>query len=122
MIDSIENLQSTRVVNKPVSIAKKQKTTAETEKAVGVDRFENSKKDKKMSGKLEYTEPTKFLRFITLREGFYTYYPLRNETIADIKRKFKIKDGIIKEMNGIDKDSYCPAQNHIYKIYFRLDN
>ena len=119
MINSIESTKATGYVKKTVSAVKSQKTTLAADKTAQIDKFENSKKDKKMSGKLEYTEPTKLLGLITLREGFYTYYPLKNETIADIKRKFKIKDGVIKEMNGIDKDTYCPALNKIYKIFFR---
>ena len=126
MINTVSFIQSTTQLQdkqKP-SVQKKGSVTNES-KSVNIDRFESStsKSDKKMSGKLKYTEPTTLLfGLVTLRKGFYTYYPKQNETIADIKKKFDIKDCVIGEMNGIKDDDFCPAQNKIYEIYFRLDD
>lgn len=126
MINTVSFIQSTSQLHgkQKSSVQKKGSVTNES-KSVNIDRFESStsKSDKKMSGKLEYTEPTTMLfGLVTLRKGFYTYYPKKNETIADIKKKFNIKDDVIDDMNGIKDDDYCPAQNKIYEIYFRLDD
>ena len=87
------------------------------DKFLSSDPMLNIKKALK-DGSLEYTDATKFLG-ITLRDAFYCYTPQKGETIADIKKKFGIKDGVIKALNGISDEEYCPAQ-HNKQIYFRL--
>ena len=72
-------------------------------------------------GSLVYTEPTKLLGLITLREGFYTYTPESGETIGQIKQKFGIKDDVIGDMNGIYDDDVCPVQIGKKSINFRLE-
>ena len=83
-----------------------------------VNRIRTSAMKNCEDGSLEYTDATKFLG-ITLRDAFYCYTPQKGETIADIKKKFGIKDGVIKALNGISDEEYCPAQ-HNKQIYFRL--
>ena len=117
-IQYAQGISSTRKTNRTVL----QQQSAKEKSAVQYDRFEKSasKNKVKKQGTVKYTEPTKLLGIITIREGFYTYYPNNNETIGDIKRKFGIEDNVINEMNGIKNDDFCPAQNQIYEIYFRI--
>ena len=127
MISSVSSTQKAEPVKKQTSGAKYLKTSSVKSRLMQyVDKFESS--DPKVNikkalkdGSLEYTETTKLFGLITLRKGFYTYRPDKNETVGEIKQKFGIKDNVIKEMNSIDNDDYCPVSNQIYVIYFRLD-
>ena len=120
MIYSIKYTQGINSIRKTNRTVLQQQSDAE-KSAVRYDRFEKdaSRDNVKKQGTIKYTEPTKLLGFITIREGFYTYYPNNNETIGDIKRKFGIKDNVINEMNGMKDDDFCPVQNQIYEIYCR---
>lgn len=125
MINSVNFVETINLQSRQKLSVQKKSAESKVSQSLNTDSFESSasKEDKKLSGKLEYTEPTTLLfGLITCRKGFYTYYPKQNETIADIKQKFGIKDGVISEMNGIKDDDFCPAQNKIYEIYFRLDD
>ena len=61
------------------------------------------------SGDVVYTPPTKIWIF-TFRDGFYTYYPKKGETIGQIKEKFGIPNDVIKSLNAFRDDDCCPEE------------
>ena len=125
MINSIEYVQSTNSVTKQKKQGDKVNQTSAKKPSKGDCFVSNNPKvnikNALNDGSLIYTEATKLFGVIPIRDAFYTYSPQKNETIGEIKRKFGIKNGVIKDMNNIDKDDYCPFNNGIYEIYFRLD-
>ena len=123
MINSI--LQTSGINYTTVSqtrpLQKKQKyvdTSSHNDKFNGKDVKKNIE-NAKNNGSLTYTEPTNVFG-LTLRDGFYTYYPQKSETIGEIKQKFGISDNVISSMNFIYDDDYCPAFDN-KPVYFKLE-
>ncbi len=73
------------------------------------------------NGSLVHNKPTKLFGIITLRRDYYEYTPAIGETAGDIKQKFGIKDGVIKSLNSIYDDDYCPAVDN-KTVIFTLDD
>lgn len=72
----------------------------------------------KNENRLEYQKEEKFFFGLITREAEYTYTAKRNETIAEIRDKFNLKDGVLIELNPWIVDAHAPLPEG-KKIFFR---
>lgn len=72
----------------------------------------------KNENRLEYQKEEKFFFGLITREAEYTYTAKRNETIAEIRDKFNLKDGALIELNSWIVDAHAPLPEG-KKIFFR---
>ncbi len=93
------------------------KSSSQQDEVVKNNDYKKNLEQAKKEKRLFYTKEEKFFFGLITREAEYTYIAKRNETIADIRKKFNLKDGALLKCNSWIVDANAPLQEG-KKIFF----